>query len=498
MVPLARFPGCFDAVNLGSDGHFAGDTLEVLDGAAEVDTSHGLHQDFQFISCLDRWQGDALFVFHPINLTDVFSIDEHLREVMEISGQQTWFTDGWQGGRVVHSSPTQVHFLESFEFTMIISLLLIINTIENGRKLLQLELWHRDDAHWSLWHSRHLLTVVVLRHHLAKLIELRSGKTIFVDRSIVVVAGNVWSKARAVRTCPVSETRSSVRHVEREANALRKHFVHAIDHVFRIACFMACAPFVEPSRPEFRTHLRSIGTQLTKTTELIVDVSTCAEVHCPHQIVQSVLLEVRTPVALEESQLLAIDATQTIPDSTHVRLVLAIATIFVLHLHHDDRSTLLNGKPCKLLAHLLLEDFHAFHEVRVLLTQADVLLLQEPPRQTAHFPFRTNVWTRAHNHVHAILLSQFAECSHVVVVREVEHAFLLLVDIPENVDANGIHTQCLRHLDAVVPIGTRNARVVHFGSLHDEWFSIQHERAFARLESTLLLRHHWQTRKGTE
>ena len=261
---------------------------------------------------------------------------------------------------------------------------------------------------------------------------------------------------------------------------------------------MASTPFVKPTAPELRAHLWSIRTELSEATELLVDVGTRAEVHRPHQVVQSVLFEVRTPIALEESQFLTIDATQTISDGTYVRLVLAIATVFVLHLHHDDRSALLNREASELFAHLLLKDFHTFHEVWVLLTQTNVLLLQKPPRQTAHFPFRTNVWTRAHNHVHAILLSQFTECSHVVVVREVELTFVLLVDVPENINTNGVHAQCLRHLDAVVPISTRNAGVVHFCCLHDERFSIQHERSFASLESTLLLCHHWQTRKGTE
>ena len=46
----------------------------------------------------------------------------------------------------------------------------------------------------------------------------------------------------------------------------------------------------------------------------------------------------------------------------------------------------------------------SFTMSRMALTQADVLLLQEPPRQTAHLPFCTNVWTRTHDDVHAFLL----------------------------------------------------------------------------------------------
>ena len=58
------------------------------------------------------------------------------------------------------------------------------------------------------------------------------------------------------------------------------------------------------------------------------------------------------------------------------------------------------------------------------------------------------------------LLGEAAESSHVVVACEVEFAFLLLMDIPEHIEADGIHAKSLAHLDAMLPVGARNTRIV--------------------------------------
>ena len=268
-------------------------------------------------------------------------------------------------------------------------------------------------------------------------------------------------------------------HVEREGDALREHLVHALDHVLGRARLVAGAPLVEPSAPELRAHLRRVGAQLAQAAELLVDVGARAEVHGPRQVVEAVLLEVARPVALEQLNLLAIDATQTVAYLRDVGLVLAIRAVLVLHLYHDDGAAILNGQRLQLLAHLLLEDLHALHEVGVALAQADVLLLQQPPGQAAHLPLGTHIGSGSHDDVHAVLLSQTAELSHIVLTREVEHVLLLLMDVPEDVDAHGVHAQRLTHLDAVLPVGTRDTGVVYFGRLHDEGLAVEQEGAFA-------------------
>ena len=135
-----------------------------------------------------------------------------------------------------------------------------------------------------------------------------------------------------------------------------------------------------------------------------------------------------------------------------------------------------------MLTHLLLEDFYALHKVRIALTQLDILLLQQPPGQSAHLPLSTDVGTWTYNDVEAVLLCDTAEFSHVIVAREIKLTLTLFVDIPEDIDAYGIHTQRLAHLDTMLPVGAWDTGVVYFGSLHNERLTVQQKSLVTCLE----------------
>ena len=193
---------------------------------------------------------------------------------------------------------------------------------------------------------------------------------------------------------------------------------------------------------------------------------------------------------MEQREFLAVDATQTVANLRDVGLVLAIRAVFVLHLNHNDGTTVLDSEGFELFTHLLLENSHTFHKIRIALAQLDVLFLQEPPGQTAHFPLGTDVGTRTHDDVHAVLLSQTAEFGHVVVAREVELALLLFMDVPEDVDTHGIHAKRLTHLDTMLPVRPRNTGVMNFGSLYDERLAVKQESLVACGKSARLLCRH--------
>ena len=142
---------------------------------------------------------------------------------------------------------------------------------------------------------------------------------------------------------------------------------------------MASAPLVKPSAPELRAHQWPIGTQLAKCAKLIVDVGTSAKVHSPQKVVQSVAGEIGTPVALEELHLVEAALTDDVPHLTDVSFVFAVAAVFVLDLHHDDRSSLVYSKVANLFGHLLLKLCQPFDKKRILLAQPYVLLLEQPP-----------------------------------------------------------------------------------------------------------------------
>ena len=177
-------------------------------------------------------------------------------------------------------------------------------------------------------------------------------------------------------------------HIERETDTFREHLIHTIHHRLGRPRLVLGTPFVEPSAPEFRTHLRGIGAQLSQPFKLLINVGSRTEIHRPRQVVETVLGEVTRPVALEEYQLVTVDGTQTVANLRNVGFILSIGTVLVLHLHHDDGATTLDGQRCQLFSHFLLELFHAFHKEGVTLTKPYVFLLQQPPGQSSHFPCR--------------------------------------------------------------------------------------------------------------
>jgi hypothetical protein len=85
-----------------------------------------------------------------------------------------------------------------------------------------------------------------------------------------------------------------------------------------------------------------------------------------------------------------------------------------------------------------------------------------------------------------MLLCQLTESSDVVVASEVVYTLLLLMDVPEDVDADGVHTQRLAHLDAMFPIFAGDTGVVYFGSLHCERVAVEKKLLVTNLKGARL------------
>jgi hypothetical protein len=85
-----------------------------------------------------------------------------------------------------------------------------------------------------------------------------------------------------------------------------------------------------------------------------------------------------------------------------------------------------------------------------------------------------------------VLLSELTEGADVVVTGEIVYSLLLLVDVPEDVDADGVHTQRLAHLDAMFPIFAGDTGVVYFGSLHSERVAVEKKLLVTNLKGARL------------
>lgn len=89
-------------------------------------------------------------------------------------------------------------------------------------------------------------------------------------------------------------------HVEAERNLVLEHVTDAVNHHPSRSGFMFSSPMVEPAAPELAAHQRCIRPELLQTDKLFPDVGSCSEIHRPQQVVQTIVREIRIPVALEK------------------------------------------------------------------------------------------------------------------------------------------------------------------------------------------------------
>ena len=164
---------------------------------------------------------------------------------------------------------------------------------------------------------------------------------IFIDRCIVIIRRYVGRKARTIGPSPMTEGGSSMSHVERKGDILAQHLVNAFYHCLCRSRFMTCTPFVKPATPELRTHQWRLRSKLFETLKLCIDIRTCAEIHRPDQVVESVVLEVAGPIALKQRYFVKARSFHNIANLADILLVYAVGTIFIFYLHHDDWSTIL-------------------------------------------------------------------------------------------------------------------------------------------------------------
>ena len=238
---------------------------------------------------------------------------------------------------------------------------------------------------------------------------------------------------------------------------------------------MLASPVVKPSAPVFAAHERSFRPGFPKSLELLVDICSRTEVDGPEQIVETIALEGRCPVTLEQGHIGESGSAYDVTDGSDVFLVFSISSVFVFHLHHDDVSSAGSLQVSQLLAQFVHEDLGTFQEIRVTGTQGNVFLLEQPPGQSAHFPFRADIRTGAQHDIHAVFLGQAAEAGHVILSFEVEFTRTLFMDVPEGIDTDGVHPQRLAHLDAVFPVFSRDTGVVDFCRFDQERFSVEQE-----------------------
>ena len=83
-LPVLKVEGELVSFTFSSESDPLGDSLEILDGTTEVDATHCLDEDGEFLSTLNCRQDYTLLILHTINLTNILAVDKHLGKVVAV------------------------------------------------------------------------------------------------------------------------------------------------------------------------------------------------------------------------------------------------------------------------------------------------------------------------------------------------------------------------------------------------------------------------------
>jgi hypothetical protein len=111
---------------------------------------------------------------------------------------------------------------------------------------------------------------------------------------------------------------------------------------------------------------------------------------------------------------------------------------------------------------------------------------EQPPRQPAEIPFRADVRTGPEQHVEAFGLRGADVLGDIEIAAEIELALLRLVQVPEDVGAEGVEAHGAHFAHAVAPVGAGNARVMHLAGADQEGLAVEEELVAARREGARL------------
>lgn len=173
-------------------------------------------------------------------------------------------------------------------------------------------------------------------------------------------------------------------------------------------------------------------------------------------------------------------------DFADIFLIDIVGTEFIFDLHHKYGAPFVYSEVAYLFGHLALEQRHAFHECRIVVAQLHVAVLEQPPGEAPHIPLGANIRSGTEYHLHLVFVTQLYEVAQVVIARKIELARFFLMCVPEYIQADCVHAQRLAKLYPVLPVVAGDSRIMQLGGFDNEGLAIEHERAFAGLESRRL------------
>ena len=150
-----------------------------------------------------------------------------------------------------------------------------------------------------------------------------------------------------------------------------------------------------------------------------------------------------------------------------------VAAVLVLDLDHDDATAVHdhvgreNGQQG---VHPLR---HGLHVLRILGSDLDAVLLQQPVGKTAELPLCTDVGSGANNDEETVLLRKGEITVQIVRALKVELSALRLVHVPSDIGFHGVHSRIGQLLEGILPAIGVDTEVVEGGRHELDRLSIQ-------------------------
>ena len=166
---------------------------------------------------------------------------------------------------------------------------------------------------------------------------------------------------------------------------------------------------------------------------------------------------------------------QGLANIAHVFGILAVKAIFILRLHHQNRAAMGDLLAPEHAADFLEVGFYGIDISGIARTQFNAVILEQPPRRTAHLPFGAGIRAGPENDPQPFFLGNLAKLGVVRLAGPDELAGLRLVQIPEQVGADRIEAHGLGEAEPLAPVFLGHAGGVDFAAADLEALAIQQE-----------------------
>ena len=279
-------------------------------------------------------------------------------------------------------------------------------------------------------------------------------------RAVVVTRDRRLIIHAVIRARGKAEIGPSVEHIYVEIDVVVEHRPDLFDEL-PVLLMMYAAPMIEPSAPEFHAHFRSFFSEPVERSERVRRART---------EIQS-LVDARQSSAREhpsgrsvgrKSQHVYPALVQNISYGAQIVFVVGITAVLVLDLHGDDVAAFSARQAAAQSRKKLFEIIAYVSQINgIVAAYTHRSVFEQPCRQSAEIPFRTDIRSRAQYHVQSELRGGIDEAFDVEHPRKIELSLARFVQIPARIGLHRIEPRGFELFEPVAPVFGQSAEVVY-------------------------------------